>query len=189
MVPRILALLALLIAAQPVLAAPSSYRLDPGGSEVAFTYTLSGQDGTGTMPILRADLVLDFDNAAASRAEVELDATGVQTSVGPITDALKGETILDAARFPRIVFRSSSVTARLGGATVTGDVTIRGITRPLTLSADIFRPQGSAPGDRSHLTVRLTGAIDRHDFGASGYRDLVADMVQLRILARIVQTP
>lgn len=166
-------------------AAPARYALDAQGSEVRFTYTLGGVDGAGTMPVSTADIVLDFDNAAASRTAVTLNPNRAETSTGLITSTLKSQDVLNTAQYPEIVFISRSVTAKPGGAVVTGDVTVRGVTRPLTLEATIYRPEGSAPGDRSKLTVRLTGAINRHDFGASGYPDLVEETVTLDIRARL----
>lgn len=186
---RILALLICLFTspAAPLRADPVAYVLDAEQSSVEFTYRLSGQEGSGSMPILHADLVLDFDRAARSSAYVELDATGARTGNPLITDALKGKTILNASEFPRIAFQSRIFTPQPGGATVTGTVTLRGVARPLVLNADIFRRAGSAPGDRSHLTVVLTGSLQRSHFGATGFRDLVGDQVDLRIRALINQ--
>jgi polyisoprenoid-binding protein YceI len=169
-------------------AAPARYALDPTGSEVRFSYVVGGVEAAGTMPVTAADIVLDFDNAAASGARVTLSAEGAQTGVALMTSALKGNDVLDTDRFPDIRFRSTGFTASPGGAVVRGDVTVRGVTRPLTLRATIFRPEGSAPGDRTRLTVRLTGAIDRHAFGASGYSGLVEPTVTLDIRARLLRS-
>jgi polyisoprenoid-binding protein YceI len=68
---------------------------------------------------------------------------------------------------------------------VTGNLTIRGVTRPVTLLAEVFRPKGSAEDDRSRLTVRLTGRVNRSDFGAAGWSDMVGDEVRIVINARI----
>lgn len=174
-----------LLSASLAWAAPARYSLDSQGSEVRFTYTLGGVDGAGTMPVSTADIVLDFDNASASRTAVTLNPGAAKTSAGLITSTLKSKDVLNTDQYPEIQFVSRSVTAKPGGAVVTGDVTVRGVTRPLTLQATIYRPEGSAPGDRSRLTVRLTGAINRHDFGASGYPDLVDDTVTLDIRARL----
>jgi len=72
-------------------------------------------------------------------------------------------------------------------ATLEGNVTIRGVTRPLRLAAEIGVPPGSAPGDFRRLTVRLGGHVNRSAFGASGYPDMVADRVDLDITAQLRQ--
>jgi len=172
-------------AALPVRAAPAAYALDPAGSEVRFTFRVADTTAAGTMPVSRADIVLDFDRAARSSARVTLAANQVETGVGLMTSALKSKDVLDTDRYPAIRFASRSFATDGSGAVVRGDVTVRDTTQPLTLQATIFRPPGSVPGDRSRLTVRLTGQIDRHDFGASGYAGLVAPIVTLDIRARL----
>ena len=172
-------------AAAPAWAAPARYALDADGSEVRFGFRVSGVDAAGTMPVAAADIALDFDTAARSSATVTLAADRAETGVPLMTSTLKSGDILDTARFPEIRFASTSFAARGAGAEVRGNVTVRGVTRPLTLQAEIYRPPGSAAGDRSRLTVRLTGQIDRHDFGASGYAGLVEPIVTLDIRARL----
>jgi len=184
---RAIALLLALLIALPWSAGaePRAYVLERDRSEVAFTYVLEGRSGTGTMPIESADIVLDFENASRSSARIRLDAAEAQTGVFFVTEALKSDSVLDTDDHPTITFVSREFVPQEGGARVTGDVTVRGVTRPLTLDADIFRQRGTEAGDLSRLTVRLTGAIDRSDFGATGYPDRVADRVGLEITARL----
>jgi polyisoprenoid-binding protein YceI len=174
-------------AAVPARAAPAAYALDPDGSDVRFGFRVGGVAATGTMPVARADIRLDFDVAARSTATVTLAAERAETGIALMDSALKGNDVLATDRYPDIGFSSTSFAATRGGAVVRGDVTVRDVTRPLTLQATIFRPPGSAPGDRSRLTVRLTGRIDRHAFGASGYAGLVDDIVTLDIRARLLR--
>lgn len=181
--------LAFALNAGPLAAGPDRYLLQTEQSDVQFTYILEGSKGTGTMPILEADLSLDFDRAANSTARVVLNADGARTGVIFVTQALKSADVLDTAAHPRITFQSRSFDPQSGGARVTGDVTVRGVTRPITLDAEIFRQPGTAEGDLSLLTVRLTGDIRRSDFGADGFPDLVADTVGLRITARLRRAP
>ncbi len=173
--------------AAPARAAPAAYALDPDGSEVRFAFRVGGVDAAGTMPVASADIVLDFDTAARSSATVTLAAHRAETGAELMTNALKSEDVLDTDRFPTIRFSSTSFAASATGAVVRGDVTLRGVTRPLTLQATIFRPPGSTQGDRRRLTVRLTGQIDRTDFGASGYAGLVEPIVTLDIRARLLR--
>jgi len=73
------------------------------------------------------------------------------------------------------------------GARITGDLTVRGVTRPVTLAASLYRRPGTAADDLDQLSIGLTGALNRHDFGASGYPDLVAETVGLDIHAEITR--
>ena len=175
----------ILFAALPLRAEPRAYVLEPEGSSVTFTYRLLGKPTTGTMPVSRSDIRLDFRQIALSTARVELDASRTKTGVPFVDDALKGPSVLWAERFPVITFNSARFTGGVNDATVTGAVRIRGVTRPITLKARVFRRAGSEPGDLSRLTVRLSGSINRSDFGADGYSREVADSVTLDITARL----
>lgn len=166
-------------------AAPEQYRLDIARSVVSFTYTLDGTPTSGRIPIVAADMRLDLDNLPASRVNVTLDATRARTGFFIATEAMRGPKVLDTARHPLIRFRSVAIRGSLRRATVTGMLTIRGVTRPMTLDAVLGRQQGTAPTDRDRLIVLLTGTISRAAFGASGYPGLVADPIDLRIVARI----
>lgn len=176
----------LTLLALPLTAKPAAYVLDPAGSEVAFEIGVGQSPLRGVMPVSRADLTLDFDHAAASRVDVTLDVTGAKMALPFATQAMKGADVLDAARFPEIRFQSLRLHADGTMATVDGNLTIRGVTRPITLAAQIFRPKGSAEGDRSALIVHLKGTVSRSAFGASGYGDLVGDPVKLDIRAHIL---
>ena len=171
-------------------AAAQRYGLDPKRSSVGFAISLSGAPQKGAMPVSRADIAIDPQNLAATKVAVDLDVTGTRTGLFLITKTMLGPEVLDAERHPQIRFRSTRIqlndSGRLsGGARVQGDLTVRGVTRPVTLQADLFRRPGSAPDDLRELTVRLRGALSRSQFGASGFADLVADRVDIDINAVI----
>ena len=181
----ILTMLCLVTLAKPLAAAPVPYAIEAAKSSVGFETDFGPDRISGTMPVTRADLVLDFDNAARSTMAVTLDIADASASFPFASQALKGPKVLDAASFPEITFASTAVRAKGDGAEVDGDLTIRGITRPVTLAAQIYRQDGFVEGDYSHLSVLLTGSVNRSDFGATGWADMVGDQVRLRILARI----
>lgn len=175
--------------AVPAAAAPVAYVLDRANSSVRFETDFGAERITGSFPIVAADLVLDFDRVANSRVEVTLDVSGASASFPFAAQALRGPKVLDARAHPQIVFRSARVVAQGEGARIEGDVTVRGVTRPMVMRAEIYRQQGTEAGDKSRLTVRLTGAVARSDFGATGWSDMVGDEVRLSILARIAAEP
>lgn len=169
----------------PALAAPIAYALDKEATKISFETDFGQQHITGQIPPASADLVLDFDRVANCRIEVGLDVTRARASFPFAADAMKGPSVLDAANHPVMLFKSTKVQATAEGATVRGMLTIRGVTKPVTLRAQLFRPKGSVEGDRSSLTLRLTGAVSRKDYGATGFADLVGDEVRIIINARI----
>lgn len=177
--------LAALLPLHGVEAATVAYHLDPAASTVAFETDFGPDLITGSIPLDKADLSLDFANVANCTVAVALDVTGAKASFPFAAQALKGPKVLDAKNFPRMTFESTSVKGAGTAADVTGKLTIRGVTRTVTLKAQIFRPQGSAATDLDHLTVKLTGRVHRSDFGATGWSDMVGDEVRIIITARI----
>ena len=161
------------------------YALEAEGSTVGFTYTAEGRSWEGSMPVERAEIGIDFDDVRRTEARVTLDASGARAGFIFATQAMKSPAVLDTQRHPTIAFRSTRVTPGGSGAVMEGDLTIRGVTRPVRLSARFARAPGAAPGDLERLTILLTGAIDRTDFGATGYPGQVGDRIGLRILAAI----
>lgn len=174
--------------AAPALAAPAAYVLEPDKSSVGFQTDFGPDKINGTMPVLKADLMLDFDAPANSRVDVSVDAGHAQASFPFATQAMRGPKVLDAGQFPTIRFVSTRVRPSGDGARIDGDITIRGVTKPASFDARIYQQQGSAAGDLSHLSLRLTGTVHRSDFGAVGWSDMVGDEVRLDILARVRKT-
>jgi polyisoprenoid-binding protein YceI len=138
------------------------------------------------MPVAEADLVIDFDDLSRSVISVAVDVSGAEAGFPFATQGMLGPTVLDAANWPLIEFASDDV-RRLDevAAEVHGNITVRGVTRPITFRAEIYRERGSEVGDLSSLVVLLTGALSRAEFGADGWSDLAGDEVRLRIVAHL----
>lgn len=181
---RYLSLLFILIASLAH-AGPERYQLDAAHSQVQFSFGFEGSTRMGRMPVKSADLLIDLDSLPASKVSVTLDARAARAGFIFATEAMKSTEVLDTRRFPEIHFRSTRFRGDLSGATVTGDLTVRGQTRPVTLKAELFRQRGTDVNDRNNLVVLLTGAISRTAFGARGYPGLVGDTIGLRIIAQI----
>jgi len=182
--------LAALPLTRPAFAALNRYELVPSGTSVEFTFDISGLAQSGTMPIQSADIQIDLGNLSDSRVSVILNVSEARTNLPFARKPMLSQSVLDAANFPTIHFESTRI--QLGadgrisrGATIVGDLTLRGVTRPIALQADLHRKPGSPTDSLDDLSIRLTGALNRHDFGASGYADLVQDTVGLDIRAEI----
>ena len=179
--------LVLYLMAMPALAEPVRYHLDTPRSSVGFTYDFQGNEKTGKMPVQSAEMLIDLDNVPGSQVSVTLNADAAKAGFIFATEVMRGPKVLDTAHHPLIHFRSARFDGDLSGATVTGDLTIRGVTRPVTLKAGLFRQRGTEVGDRDNLTILLTGVVDRRAFGADGFPGYVGPMIGLNILARITR--
>lgn len=180
----------LAFAASPAQAARRAYELVAAGSRIAFIFTSSGAAQTGTVPVSTADIVVDTSNLTRSSAAVTADIRKVSSGLVFITQAIKSADLLDAANHPVVRFTSTAI--RLGaqgrisaGAEIDGNLTLRGVTRPITLQATLTRPAGTAPDDLSLLYIQLKGALSRSDYGATGYAGLADDQVDLDIRAEL----
>ena len=180
-----LAFTAALGIARPAMAAPRPYRLDRENSTVGFSYILNGQRLNGRMPVKSASVIVDVDQPSRSQVEAVLNAA--RANAGPFyaTSAMKSAAVLDTDNFPEIRFVTKTIENKLNGARVKGEITIRGVTRPIELNATLFRQRGTEEGDRRKLSFLLNGQINRNDFGASGFPKLVGPSIVLNILTRV----
>ena len=110
-------------------------------------------------------LVFDAANPAASTVEAEIDATSISTGVEQRDNHLKSPDFLEVDKFPTITFKSTKVevTGENEGK-ITGDLTIHGVTKPVTLNVEHLGIVNSPFGDKR---AGFTGStkINREDWG------------------------
>lgn len=109
-----------------------------------------------------------FDPPHVSRASVsaEINVASIDTGVKKRDDHLRSDEILDAARYPKITFRSTGIEP-LGGnrGRVKGDLTIHGVTRPIALDAEFSGPVKSLFGGETMIGFTASAKLNREDFG------------------------
>lgn len=164
---------------------PIHYTIDKPASDVGFVYSLDGTEHRGSFKDYSAKIEIDFDNIANSKVDVVLNTTTAVAGFAFATEAIRSGNMLDAKSFPNIVYKSSKVTGGGNSATIEGHVTIKGIRRPLTLTAELFRSATSEVGERDSLKLRVKSALNRFDFGVSGYPKLVGPTLQISMNAKI----
>lgn len=139
------------------------WRIDPARSEVRFTITKLGfEDVTGVFRESEGEIRYDPAHLAASSIQWRVKVASVLTDASNRNRALQGEGYFDAGRHPLLSFVSRAVRGSAAGMIeVSGDITIRGVTRPLTLSV---RPRVTMAGP----TFETDFTIDRYEFGVVG---------------------
>jgi len=154
------------------------YEIDTGRSAVTFrTRHLFGLAPVRGRFAIRAGTVDIAEPLAASAVHAEIDAASFRTR-NPQRDAsVRSARLLDVARHPVITFTSE----RADRQELAGALTVRGVTRPVTLSVE--PPAVSA---RS-FTVRATTRIDRTEFGLTAYRGLAGRYLDLSVEAQCVR--
>ncbi len=171
----------------PAAVKPGTYVLDPGHSRVVWSLSHRGfSTYSGLLPAASGTLVLDPATPANSRVEVTLASAAVATADARFDARLKGPDFFHAEAFPTIRFASTAVVATGNTAQVTGEVTLLGVTRPVTLDVT-FHKAGLNPTDKLyHVGFDATGTLTRSDFGLRNGLPAIGDAVSLRIEAEFV---
>jgi polyisoprenoid-binding protein YceI len=118
----------------------------------------------GTMAIAEASLDFDERDPARSSVTARIDTASIDTRSQPRDAHLRSADFLDVEQYPAIEFRSSSVERAGARWKLHGDLTIRGITRPVVLEAEFHGVQPTLQGGR-RAAFSATTTIDREDWG------------------------
>ncbi len=177
-----------LIASAPAFAA-DSYKLDAGHTSVTFQYTHFGfSHPTGKFMNAAGSVTLDDATPANSSVEVSFAIDGINTGVAALDTHLKSPDFFDAAKFPTATFKSTKV-AQTSATTadVTGDLTIHGVTKPVTLKVTLNK-KDAHPMMKGKIDAGFTatGTINRSDFGIGNYVPAVSDQIDLYIEAEAI---
>jgi polyisoprenoid-binding protein YceI len=166
-----------------------AWRAEPPGSEIRFSLRhLVLSEISGRVGRWRADIDVDYDDPTRSSVEVVVDAASFETGAVERDNHIRSLEFLDVRSFPEIHFRSTEVRAgdREDQFVIVGDLTIRHITRKLTVLAERQRAAAGA-GETSSLVFSAHASVNRQDFGLRWNVDLdrggvvVGDKVDLQI--------
>jgi polyisoprenoid-binding protein YceI len=153
------------LGAAPALTLPTgSFTLDPAHTRVGFEVThLVVSTVTGQFDKYDATLDLNAD-PAKSKISATIDVASINTGVERRDNHLRSADFFDAAKFPTITFKSSKVSLDGNKLSVAGDLTIHGITKPVTLEG---KYRGSVDDGYGHEKVgaTLSTTISRKEFG------------------------
>jgi polyisoprenoid-binding protein YceI len=104
------------------------------------------------------------DDPTESSVEVEIDAASINTGDAQRDAHLRSADFLDVEQYPSISFRSTRIEGTREQFRLSGDLTIRGVTRPITLEAE-FGGTGKNPWGKEVAGFTATGQLNRKDFG------------------------
>ena len=179
-----IALAAFAVSAQ---AAPSTYSIDNSHTYPHFTYSHLGYSiQTHKFDKTSGKVVMDFD-AKTGSVDVTIDATSVNTGYALFNEHLRGEDYFDTAKYPTITFKSGSMKFKGNQpASLTGDLTIKGVTKPVTLEVTRFKcmphPMLKAPACGANATAK----VKRSDFNMGKNAPFVSDEVTLTLAIEAV---
>jgi len=120
----------------------------------------------GEFSRIAGSVEFDSSNLAASRVEATIDSASVNTREPQRDSHLKSHDFLDVGRYPKITFVSTKIVSTgVDSYEITGDLTIRGVTREVTLYVDSVTPEIKDPEGLLRLGASATTRIARKDFG------------------------
>ena len=170
----------------------TTWTIDPTHSTIEFVAkhmmitTVKGRfaDFEGT-------IVADETNLADSSVEVTMKAASIDTRSDQRDTHLRSPDFLDVETYPEVTFRSTRVEGTKDEFQLTGDLTIRGVTRPITLDVT-FEGEGKDPWGGTRASFSAKGKFDRRDFGLTWNVALetggilVSNEVKINIEAQVV---
>lgn len=166
------ALLTAAVLLLPLTVAPQArageWRIDPEHSEIGFAVThLMVSDVKGVFETYQAMLMVDEKDPTSVKVDVSIDMASVDTRSKKRDESLRGSDFLDVTKHPKMTFRSTKVEPGEAPNTfkVTGDLTIRGVTKPVVLAVQLSDEWKDPWSNRAHRGVKATTTINRRDFG------------------------
>ena len=173
----------------PTIAQSNAWQLDPPHSSAQFAVRHMGISTVrGTFTKLSGSAHYDAADAKNNSVEVTIETASVDTRVEMRDNDLRSDHFFDVQKYPTMTFRSTKVeSAGADKLRITGDLTIRGVTKPVTLDVEgPSKPINDGQG-HLHMGVSATGTLNRTDFGMTGYPGVVGNEIKLTIDAELVQ--
>ncbi len=169
-------------------AAPETYVIEPSHSMPRFEYSHFGY----SLQLSRFDTVagtITIDRAAKSGSvDVTIDAKSVNTGSTLFNGHIQGEDFFDTVKYPTITFKSNKV--KFDGdkvASVEGDLTVKGITKPVTLIVNSFLCMPHPMMKKDACGATATTKVKRSDFNMGKYAPYVGDEITLTIPVEAVK--
>lgn len=173
----------------PFLAPSGEYTSEDTHRYITFSYWHQGL----SRPHVRwrdwdATLSWDADNPANSSVSVVIDATSVDTGVDIFDEHIQGDNFFDTENHPEITFVSTGAEQiEEGEGEITGDLTIKGVTKPVTLSVVYNTSVDDTRNSLHKIGFSATASVKRSDFDMGAYVPMVGDDIDIVIEAEFMK--
>jgi len=155
-------LAASLIAGASSASAKETYKFDPSGSTIAFSVHQFLGTTRGKFTNFNGKIEVDREHPESSSVGAQIDVRSIDTQIKKRDDHLRSAEFFNVEKFPRITFKSRSV-KRTGpqSGDILGDLTMHGVTKPITLHVKLLTPLTDTAHTRWSVT---TDPITRREF-------------------------
>lgn len=177
-----------LVAALPAIGQAQTWYLDPAHSAAQFSVRHLGISTVrGTFTKVNGVVQESPTDLSKDSVNVTIDAASVDSRVEMRDKDLRSERFFDVAQYPEITFKSTKVESTgTGKLKVTGDLTIRGVTKSVVLDVDGPTPPFKDPRGTSHRGISATTTVSRADFGMTAMPGMVGDQAVLQMDVELI---
>ncbi|MEM6640932.1 MAG: YceI family protein [Pseudomonadota bacterium] len=166
-----------------------NYEVEKTHAYITFFYDHQGY----SKPYLRfrsfdGTLALDPSDLAASRVNVTIQTSSIDSGVDIFDDHLRGSGFFDVENHPEATFSTTAFSPSDDGGTLTGDLTLKGITKPVTLDVTFNKAGKNFRSKVPQVGFSAKGVIKRSDWDLGKYAPAVGDEVTLLIEAEFQKT-
>lgn len=179
--------LALAIVA-PAMAAPETFTIDPSHTFARFSYSHFGYS-TQLSRFDKTSGKVVFDQAAKTGSvDIEIDMKSVNTGFPLFNEHIQAADFLDTAKYPTATFKSTKVNFKGDKpATIEGTLTIKGVTKPVTLTVTSFQAMPHPMLKKDAIGANATTTIKRSEFNAGKYAPNVGDEVRIDVALEAIK--
>lgn len=183
--PRILmtlvATVAFAVSSASAFAQATTYTIDNSHTSLIFAVSHLGfSDTYGRFNKISGTVAWDASAPAASKLDVTIDANTIDTNDAKRDEHLKNADFFNVKQFPLITFKSTKVVVDGDKVSVTGDMTMHGATKPVTLSLTKLK-EGATPFKDVRIGFRGTTTVKRSDFGMNGMQGGIGDEIAIML--------
>ncbi|SUA69030.1 YceI family protein [Oligella urethralis] len=163
-------------------AAAQTYQIDPAHTFPSFSYSHLGLSTQQLRLDNTSGTVVYDKEAKTAEVDIKLDMTAISTGFKEFDKHIQAEDIFDTAKFPTASFKSTKVNFE-GDApkTIEGDLTIKGITKPVVLEVTHFLNTTHPMLEKDAIGANATTKILRSDFGVDLHAPAVSDEVTITV--------
>ena len=166
------------------LAAPEKYTLDPGHSQIVFSYNHLGfSTSYGMFSGFEGTIMFDKDKPANSSVDVAFPVRSMMTGWEKRYEHFMSDEFFDAGPDDMVTFKSTGIEVTGDKtANITGDLTMHGVTKSVVLDAQLTQETDNHPmNGKPWAGFTATTTLKRTDFGLGQYVPYVSDAVDVRI--------
>ncbi len=156
----------------PVVAAPAPivWKIDLAHSDLSFRIRHLVSKVTGTINSWSGSITADPAALGGGSVEFTADMSTIDTRNAKRDEDLKSADFFEVAKYPTVTFKSTKVTANGSNLVVVGDLTMKGVTKPVTLNVEYLGTTGTPAVGKQKIGFHATGKLNRLDYGVTWNR-------------------